>query len=187
MNGERHQALAKWAMTDVNLKDSAHALDIGCGGGANVARLLQMSPNGKISGMDISKAALKVARSLNKKAIADKRCYIVGGTAKQLPFIKDTFDLVTAFETIYYWPMLQECLSEVLRVLKPGGKFLIANETDGHDPEGKKWAKLIEHMYIYTIDELKEHLAQAGFINIEARHDADTHYICVTGSKPETA
>ncbi len=187
MNGKRHQTLASWALSDVNLKEDGHALDIGCGGGANVARLLQMCPNGKIWGMDISKVALKVARSLNKKAIAEKRCYIVGGTAKQLPFVKGTFDLVTAFETIYYWPELQTCLSEVLRVLKPGGKFIIANETDGHDPEGKKWAKLIEYMHIYTIDELKENLAKAGFENIEARHDAETHNIRISGTKSLTA
>lgn len=183
MNSKRHQALAEWALKDLELKQDAHSLDIGCGGGANVARLLEMCPDGKASGMDFSKVALKVARKLNRRAIESRRCAIVGGTAKQVPFIKDTFDLVTAFETIYYWPMPETCLSEVMRVLKPGGKFLIANESDGQDPEGQKWAKRIGHMYVYTIDELKEALAEAGFVDIETRHDAEKHWICVTGHK----
>ena len=73
----------------------------------------------------------------------------------------------------------------LFRVLKPDGQFIIANDTDGIDPVGEKWAKLIGHMRIYTIDELKQLLNKAGFTSIAAHHDEENHRICVTARKPK--
>ena len=184
MNGKAHAALFEWALEGVDIREDAHTLDIGCGGGAAVARMLERCPKGKCYGMDFAPVAIEVARSVNQEAIEAGRCKIVGGNAKLLPFIKDTIDLATAFETIYYWPAVDECLAEVIRVLKPGGQFIIGNDTDGIDPEGKKWAQQIGHMYIYTIEELTELLSNAGFTDISSRHDAETHRISVIGRKP---
>ena len=39
-----------------------------------------------------------------------------------------SFDVVTAFETIYFWPDIEHCFNEVKKVLKPGGQFVIVNE-----------------------------------------------------------
>lgn len=183
MNGKHHAALAEWAFMDLHLNDDATVVDVGCGGGANVTRLLDKVPNGKVFGVDIAPVAIEKARKVNAKAIAQNKCKIVGGNAKILPFFKETYDLVTALETVYYWPSFDECLAEVHRILKPGGMVLIANETDGIDPKGLKWAKLINGMYIYTIEELKQYLAEAGFTDIVARHDEERHFICVTAVK----
>ena len=184
MNGKRHAALAEWALDFVEIKEDDNILDIGCGGGANVARMLERCPKGTVNGVDFAPAAINIARMLNSKAIQSERCRIVGGNAKMLPVIKDTINLATAFETVYYWPAFEECVAEAFRVLKSGGHFLIANETDGIDPEGEKWAKLIGHMYLYTAEELEEALTGAGFINVTVHHDPTTHYLCVVGQKP---
>ena len=184
MNGKRHGALAEWALNFVDIKEDAHVLDIGCGGGANVARMLAKYPKGTVNGVDFAPAAIQIARRLNSQAILKNRCRIIGGNAKMLPVIKDTIDFATAFETVYYWPAFELCLLEIYRVLKSGGYFLIANETDGIDPNGEKWAKLIGHMYIYTAEELKDCLVGAGFINVTIHHDPATHYLCAIAQKP---
>ena len=184
MNGERHATLAEWALKDIQLNDNAEVADIGCGGGANVARMLSKFPDSKVTGIDFSPVAINMAIKVNKQAITSGRCRIVGGNAKLLPLLKENFDLVTAFETVYYWPSFLECLAEIHRVLKSGGKVIIANETDGIDPEGLKWAHLVGHMHIYTINELTQYLTEAGFTDIKSRHDESRHFISVTAIKP---
>ena len=184
MNGKRHAALMQWAIEGYEIPSGALIADVGCGGGANVARLLALSPDCKVAGIDISPVSVNIASSVNREAIKQGRCKITGGNARLLPLIKDTVDLVTAFETVYYWAAFGECVDNIFRVLKPGGTCIIANETDGIDPEGAKWKKLINHMHIYTIDELKQYLAAAGFTDITARNDEQRHFICVTAHKP---
>ena len=184
MNGKHHAALAQWTFSKVQISHDASVLDIGCGGGANVARLLQLCPDGHVLGVDMAPVSVKISQAINQQAINQGRCKIVGGNAKLLPFIRESIDVATAFETIYYWPAINECLLEVLRVLKPGGSFIIANDADGIDPIGEKWAGQVGHMNIYTIDELTTLLAGAGFTSISSHHDKEHHRICVIGHKP---
>ncbi len=48
-----------------------------------------------------------------------------------LPFADTSFDVATAFETVYFWPDIRRSLSEVARVIRRGGTFMISNEVDG--------------------------------------------------------
>ena len=70
-------------------------------------------------------------------------------------------DAVTAFETVYFWGNLQHAFTEVARVLKPGGSFLICCEIS--DPANKAWTGLVEGMEIHSCDELKAILSKSGF------------------------
>lgn len=184
MNGKQHEALPKWVLDELQISEDANVLDVGCGGGANVARLLERCPNGKVTGMDRSKLALDVAHEVNYRDVVDKRCYIIGGNINQLQCAKNLFDVVTAFETIYFWPTLEEGLAEVFRVLKPGGTCVIANEMDGLDPYYRKMEHAVG-MLIYTIEEITESLKQTGFTDIHSRHDESRHFICVTARRPK--
>jgi ubiquinone/menaquinone biosynthesis C-methylase UbiE len=100
-----------------------------------------------------------------------------------MPRAKEMYDLVTAFETVYYWSSLELGLKEIFRVLKPGGTCVIANEMDGLDPEHKKLEKCIA-MLVYSIEDISDILAKVGFTNIKQRHDEERHFICVTAKKP---
>ena len=61
------------------------------------------------------------------------RCTVLRGDVSDLRLPEASFDLATAFETIYFWPGLEKCFAEAARVLKPGGIFMICNESDGTD------------------------------------------------------
>jgi cyclopropane fatty-acyl-phospholipid synthase-like methyltransferase len=50
--------LPEWVFADLEIKKDAQVLDVGCGGGANVARMLEMCPEGIVTGMDYSTLAL---------------------------------------------------------------------------------------------------------------------------------
>lgn len=183
MNGKRHAAMPEWVFSELQIKEDAKVLDVGCGGGANIARLLKKCPKGHVTGLDFSTASIEAATDFNYRDVVDKKCLIVGGNVSQLPLSRDMFDMVTAFETIYFWSSLELGAREVFRVLKSGGTFVIGNEHDGLDPSYRKLEQDVG-MLVYTIDEITGFLSHVGFINIKSRHDEERHFICVTADKP---
>ena len=96
-------------------------LDIGFGGGASLKRMLKRSKGGMVYGIDISEESVEKARKLNADVLG-KQVFIQQGSVTELPYDDWKFDLVTAVETVYFWPNLPECIKEVYRVLKPGGR-----------------------------------------------------------------
>lgn len=183
MNGGSHARMAEWGLSFVSLHEDADVLDVGCGGGGNIARLLKRCPKGSVKGIDYSPVSVKKSQNVNAKAIADGRCHVQEGSVVALPYADNEFDLVTAFETVYFWPEIEECFKGVRRVLKEGGCFLIVNEDDGLTDNNEKWEKLIEGMHTYTPDELRTHLTNAGFRDIVVNLNGQHHWLCVTAKK----
>ena len=103
------------------------------------------------------------------------------GSVEQIIFAKDWFDAVTAFETVYFWPDLPQCFREVYRVLKPGGTFLICNESSGDTDRDEKWTEIIGGMTIYKGAELKTYLEQAGFHEVQIHKKKS--WLCITARK----
>ena len=183
MNGGGHARLAEWGLSHLTLTADANVLDVGCGGGANVARLLKRCPKGTVTGIDYSPVSVKKSTEVNAAAIAAGRCRVLEGSAAALPFEEDAFDLVTAFETVYFWPDIEECFRGVRRCLKEGGRFAIVNEDDGLTGKNEKWEKMIDGMHTYTPDELRTHLANAGFHDIAVHGDDKHHWLTVIATK----
>ena len=183
MNGGGHARLAEWGLSHLTLTADANVLDVGCGGGANVARLLKRCPKGTVTGIDYSLVSVKKSTEVNAAAIAAGRCRVLEGSAAALPFEEGAFDLVTAFETVYFWPDIEECFRGVRRTLKEGGRFAIVNEDDGLTGKNEKWEKMIDGMHTYTPDELRTHLANAGFRDIAVHGDGQHHWLTVIATK----
>lgn len=187
MNGGSHAALAQWGLRGVEVRPDANVLDVGCGGGANIARLLERTPQGSVKGIDYSAVSVAKSRKVNDRAIANGRCEILEGSASALPFGDGEFDLVTAFETVYFWPDIEQCFVGIRRVLREGGRFVIVNEADGLSSDSVKWEKIVGGMHTYTPTELHSHLKVAGFSQIEIRHDAAHHRLAATAVKLDEA
>ena len=183
MNGGGHAAMANWALSSLQIKEDSRILDVGCGGGANIARLLQRAPKGMVQGMDYSPVSVAKSSKVNAKAIAEGRCKVVEANATQLPFEDNSFDLITAFETIYFWTDIEHCFGEVKRTLKPGGQFVIINEDDGLTGANEKWEKLIEGMHTYKPEEIRLHLSNAGFHGINITRHSEKHWLMATAVK----
>lgn len=164
--GENHENLARWGVSHLDIGKDDVILDIGCGSGVNVSRFLEMTEN-EVYGIDYSELAVERSVRLNQKAISEKRCEIVEGSVSQLPFKDNTFDIVTGFETVYFWPDIVNDLKEVRRVLKDDGIIFICNEAipkEG-DERQKELMEFLD-MNIYSEDELDEYLRQAGFSDV---------------------
>ncbi len=183
MNGGSHAAMASWGLDLANVPADGGIIDIGCGGGANLARLMDRSLRAKVTGVDYSPVSVEKSRKVNADAIAKGRCKVLEASVSSLPFKENTFGMATAFETVYFWPDIEKSFAEVRRVLSPGGRFLIVNEDDGLSGNNEKWEKIIEGMHTYTPDELERHLAAAGFRDITVHRNEPKHWLCVTAVK----
>ena len=137
-----HSAMAEWGLRFLQLAPDARVLDCGCGGGANIRTLLKLCPKGKVQGIDYSAVSVEKARKVNARAIAAGRCAVQQASVAELPFEAEQFDVVTAFETVYFWPELSQNFREVYRVLKPGGIFFICNEANGETTKDDKWTQM---------------------------------------------
>ena len=178
-----HRPLAGWGMKFLPLPADAKVLDCGCGGGANIRKLLKKCPQGVVKGIDYSPVSVEKARQRNAEAVREGRCVVWQGSVDQIIFASGWFDAVTAFETVYFWPDLLQCFREVHRVLKPGGTFLICNEC-GDANSGEKWTEKINGMTVYSGTELKIFMENAGFHNVQIHADK-LGWLCVTGQKRE--
>ena len=176
-----HSPVARWGLRFLELTPDAKVLDCGCGGGANIKRLLKKCPQGVVKGIDYSPVSVEKSKRVNETAVTKGRCTVLRASVTELPFESEQFDAVTAFETVYFWPDLPQCFREVWRVLKSGGTFLICNESNGDTDKDEKWTEIIGGMIIYKDIELKSCLEQAGFFDVQIYKKKT--WLCVTARK----
>lgn len=176
-----HASLTKWGLSHVEWQPHWHVLDIGCGGGATVEKLLKHCPEGLVYGVDASSESVAFASRHNQKHLG-KRCFIELARAEELPFEEAQMDAVTAVETIYFWQGMDQAFSEVKRVLKPGGLFLVCVE--GSNPENTEWSEQIPGMTVYSPTDITDLMTRTGFTAIEV-YQRKREELCVIGYKPE--
>lgn len=176
-----HSPVARWGLRFLELTPDAKVLDCGCGGGANIKRLLKKCPQGVVKGIDYSSVSVEKSKRVNEAAVTKGRCDVLRASVTELPFESEQFNAVTAFETVYFWPDLPQCFREVWRVLKSGGTFLICNESNGDTDKDEKWTEIIGGMTIYKDIELKSCLEQAGFFDVQIHKKKS--WLCVTARK----
>ena len=83
-----------------------------------------------------------------------------------MPFDDKKFNIITAFETVYFWPEIVNSFQEVKRILKDDGIFFIVMDANGcYTPKLEEITKN-ENCIFYTDEELKELLLEAGFTKI---------------------
>lgn len=104
-------------------------LDIGCGAGVDtILAAMMVGPTGKAIGVDIVPAMLQRAAE-NLKATDLKNVTFQRTSGEELPFENNTFDVVTSNGVINLIPDKAATLKEAMRVLKPGGRLMIADQT----------------------------------------------------------
>lgn len=103
-----------------NFADKA-VLDVGCGNGyvlANYARA-----GARVSGIDLTRAAVDLAQK--RFALAGLNGEFLTANAEELPFPDETFDCVCSMGVLHHTPGTERAVSEIWRVLKPGGRLIV--------------------------------------------------------------
>lgn len=178
-----HAKMADWGLGYLNINAPNKIVDLGCGGGRNVGELLKIFPEAEVTGIDYSPLSVEKATEYNRKMTEEGRCDILEGDVSALELEKEHYDLATAFETIYFWPGLEKCFGEVVKVLKNGGTFMIVNESDGTDTTSLKFEKIIDGMKNHTVEEIQEALKNVGFSEVASYHHKSKPWITVIATK----
>ena len=141
------------------------------------------NPKAHVTAVDYSALSVEKAKTYNKAMIAAGRCAVRQGDVSDLRLPAAAFDLATAFETIYFWPGLAKCFGQVAKILKPGGFFMICNESDGTEPASIRFEKIIDGMKNYTAEEIEAALKAAGFSEVTSDHHPSKPWITVLARK----
>ncbi|WP_407381203.1 class I SAM-dependent methyltransferase [Methanobrevibacter sp.] len=178
---ENHKDISEFAFECVKVNNNDKILDIGCGGGVNIEKFLKLTEN-NVNGLDYSEISVAESIKRNKTAVEEKRCEVILADVSDMPIDDETYDLVSAFETIYFWPDIENTFKEVARIIKDNGQFMIAQGTNGNHPDDEKWLKTVEGMSVYTAPQLEEYLLNAGFSNVKS-YKKENDYILVVIAK----
>jgi SAM-dependent methyltransferase len=182
----RHSPVTDWGLRHVAIHEADVILDVGCGGGRTVAKLAERAPNGRVFGIDYAPTSVAAARRLNHRLIELGRVDIREASVAELPFADDTFDLVTAVETHFWWEDLAGGMRETFRVLTPGGRMAVIAEFYN----GGKHAKYADRLARWTtmaILDVGQHeamFADAGFANVTVDEERHRGWLCLVGTKP---
>lgn len=114
----------RWMKRRMPLEAGATILEIGCGRGAGASLILQNFQPALIHAMDLDIEMLrKAARYLGPAE--RRRIYLYTADATHLPYRNGTLDAVFGFGVLHHVPDWRNALSEIARVLKPGGVYFL--------------------------------------------------------------
>ena len=140
------------------VKDNVRLLDVGCGTGYFTRLLVSGDENVSAVGIDMEEPFIEYAREKAEELGLPAEFII--GDALALPFEDNTFDIVTSHTFLTSVPDPEKAMSEMKRVVKPGGiissvtamNFMPACNTEGEYPEECTWVEDLkkEYMKIYT-------------------------------------
>ncbi len=150
-----------------SISPADRVLDLGCGAGDLTAELARVA--GSVVGVDVAEAALGRARRRHPE-ITFLRAEIDG----ELPVQDNGFDVVWSSEVIEHVADTARWLSEIRRVLRPGGRLLLTTPSHGRlkllvgglerysEPLG-------DHLHLYTARSLRAVLMEFDFAQVEVR------------------
>ena len=154
-----------------HLLPSDIALDIGCGSGAAVRAIAKKLKTGQVTGIDPTPKMLEIANELTvKEGLVQTVTFVIAG-AEKIPVASESCDLVLAVNTLHHWLDVKSGLNEVLRILKPSGRFVSIDDLWEESTEYSQ--KLAENKEdssckyeLKTVNGIMQLLTDACFTNI---------------------
>jgi MPBQ/MSBQ methyltransferase len=164
-----------------NISPTSHAtakvLDVGCGfGGTSRYIAKQLGSTSHVTGITLSPKQVKRGTELAvEQGVADQTKFVVMD-ALNMEFSDNTFDIVWACESGEHMPDKKQYIDEMMRVLKPGGTFVMAcwsqrDETDQH-PFSRRDKRDLQylyeewtHPYFISISDYKQLIDNTGIMN----------------------
>jgi ubiquinone/menaquinone biosynthesis C-methylase UbiE len=155
-----HKSLGQRLFKDrkFDLAGAKDILDVGCGAGQITKHLLKYADeDSAITCFDLSHEMVRRSRARLKN---DRPAFLVADVT-QLPFADETFDCVTCGYVLEHLPDARDGLSELARVMKPGGRMLLLTSEDNF---GGAWTSRFWYCRTYNRDTLRQTCADVGLV-----------------------
>lgn len=173
-DGLAGQAMGCGAPLDmIELKEGQIVLDIGCGAGREALEAARrVGPTGKVYGLDMNEDMLALARE-NMNKLGVKNADFIQGTMEDIPLQAEAVDVVISNCVINLSYDKDKALSEIFRVLKPGGLLAVSDTVlDGKPDEAavnnmELWCSCVSGSM--QVDEYAERLSKAGFVDVSVQ------------------
>ena len=168
----------RWTVELLDLRSEDRVIEVGFGPGAAIAMAARRANRGLLAGVDPSDSMVRQARERNRRAAAEGRLDLRRGVAEDLPWSAESFTRAFSVNAIHEWSDVREGLSELVRVLRPGGLAALTTQARWL---GRDSSALDELGTIYA-----GFLEDVGFEAVELRRTEarPTPAISLLGRKP---
>jgi len=167
----------------LSLQENDHLLEIGFGTGKLITEMAKLIKRGLIEGIDLSNTMVALAEKKNRKYIAEGKVIIRQGDFEATDYSDNSFDKICSANTIYFWSHPDNYMQKILRILRSGGKLILAFEDKAQMEKRSLSANVFR---IYRRDEIEDLLRRNGFsknINVVSREVKSTLYHCAVAMK----
>lgn len=148
----------------LNLKESAHILEIGFGSGRHIHEILEKNKTLTYSGIDISGAMVKEAEERCQQYVESGRVILKHTDGDSIPFQESLFNCVFSVNTLYFWDDVPGYLREIHRVMEVNSRLLLTFAT-------KRFLQSVsfaKHGFnCYSREEVEHFLDKSGFKPLE--------------------
>lgn len=168
--------VAPWVLRTAELPTTAEVLEVGSGGGGNVEVFARTFPGWRITASDYDPEMVALAR--RRLSLLGDRVSVAQADATSLTFPAQSFDLVVSIGVWHHVGDWRRALAEAARVLRPGGRLLLADLLAGFFPGPMKM--LFPPETAYRIEELRDALGSAGFARWRIRPVGNLAYRLVS-------
>jgi len=160
-----------------------HVLEIGFGPGTLIKKIAERLEKGIIEGIDLSEPMVATAQKKNRKYINNGKVKIHLGDFDTIDFEDSHFDTIFSVNTIYFWKNPNATITNICRILKPGGKLVIGF----HDKREMEKMSLDPDVFqLCSTEDLTELLSIYGSLNnidIISKQGKQNMCYCAVGTK----
>lgn len=175
------------AMRLLAARPEEHLLELGCGSGHSLAHLAACGAT-RLAAVDLSLAMVRRARrrspalrALARAGHLDIRC----AATEALPFPSSQFDVALAVNVLYFWRPPLAALREIRRVLRPGGRLMLAAESAETLADAGATAET--GFTVFSVPALTALCTEAGFDFISVQTISEPASYCVLVRVPTCA
>lgn len=164
-----HRELHEWGLKYLSISENDILLDVCCGDGALIKKVNQNIILKKTIGIDKSPLMISIAKLLNRNLIESGNVVISLDNISKMSLRRESINVVTAFECIYFLDNIKKVFELVFSILKKEGKLLIVNEVyenQSYFDICNKW-KIAMDIKIYSPQKIAQILEISGFSKVD--------------------